>query len=167
MAPKRKAPATPEATASARRSTRISSSGKKSRYFEDESADAESDAEYTTKKPSARTDRTKKTPGSHGKPGSAKRKRAETEDEDDGAYNDEDQPTPEDASDEEEDSFDESAPPKIIYIPLPKLRDTGGIPYEDSRLHKNTMLFLKDLKANNQRSWLKCAFPSFPFSPSH
>ncbi|OTA95606.1 hypothetical protein M434DRAFT_196467 [Hypoxylon sp. CO27-5] len=36
-----------------------------------------------------------------------------------------------------------------------QLRDTDGVDYEDTRLHKNTLLFLKDLRANNKRSWLK------------
>jgi hypothetical protein len=44
----------------------------------------------------------------------------------------------------------------VTFIPLPKLRDTGGIEYADDRLHPNTLAFLKDLKANNKRSWLKC-----------
>ncbi len=41
-------------------------------------------------------------------------------------------------------------------IPLPKAREAGDQPYEDSRIHPNTFLFLKDLKANNNREWLKC-----------
>lgn len=39
-----------------------------------------------------------------------------------------------------------------------QLRDTDGVDYEDTRIHKNTFLFLKDLKANNRRNWLKCAY---------
>lgn len=160
MAPKRKAPQTPE-TASARRSTRISSSAKKSRYFEDESADEQSEEEYTTSKTSTKS-KTKTKAVAKSTPN--KRKKVESDDESDDVYNDEEEASPEDVADEEEESFDESAPPKITYIPLPKLRDTGGVPYEDSRLHKNTMLFLKDLKANNQRTWLKCNSP-FRLSP--
>ena len=57
---------------------------------------------------------------------------------------------------DDSDSFDESAPPKVTIIPLVKLRDTGGVEYEDEKLHNNTMLFLGDLKVNNQRPWLKC-----------
>lgn len=158
MAPKRKAPETPETAASARRSTRISSSGTKSRYFEDESLDELSQDEYPAKKSSARATKTKAVAKTSAKSTPRKRKDVETEDEDDDVYNDEDEEedAPEDApDDEDDDSFDEDAPPKVTYIPLPKLRDTGGIPYEDDRLHKNTMLFLKDLKANNKRVWLK------------
>jgi hypothetical protein len=46
--------------------------------------------------------------------------------------------------------------PQSYSIPLPKARDAGDQPYEDSRIHPNTFLFLKDLKANNNRDWLKC-----------
>ncbi|KAH8904235.1 hypothetical protein BR93DRAFT_900228 [Coniochaeta sp. PMI_546] len=158
MAPKRKAPETPETTGSARRSTRISSSGKKSRYFEDESVDELSQEEYPAKRRTGKVVKTKAVAKSSAKSTPNKRKKVESEDEDDDVYNDDDEEsTPEGAADEEgnDDSFDEDAPPKVTYIPLPKLRDTGGIPYEDDRLHKNTMLFLKDLKANNKRVWLK------------
>lgn len=62
---------------------------------------------------------------------------------------------PKEDSDEE---LDEDAPPKVTFIPLPKLRDAGGIEYVDHRLHQNTLEFLKDLKANNRRPWLKCEF---------
>ena len=41
-------------------------------------------------------------------------------------------------------------------IPLPKARDAGDTPYESSQIHPNTFLFLRDLKANNNREWLKC-----------
>ncbi|OTA98250.1 hypothetical protein M426DRAFT_326136 [Hypoxylon sp. CI-4A] len=43
----------------------------------------------------------------------------------------------------------------IEFIPSVELRDDGGVEYEDTRVHKNTLLFLKDLKANNKRNWLK------------
>ncbi|KAB5566597.1 hypothetical protein GE09DRAFT_1218853 [Coniochaeta sp. 2T2.1] len=159
MAPKRKAPETPEASASARRSSRISSSGQKSRYFEDDPVDDElSQEEYTTAKRSAKSKtKVKATVKSNAKSTpNNQRKQVESEDEDDDVYDDEEEATPDVAEDDDdEDSFDEDAPPKVTYIPLPKLRDTGGIPYEDDRLHKNTMLFLKDLKANNKRTWLK------------
>ena len=58
-----------------------------------------------------------------------------------------------------EDDADDEDRPKVTFIPHAKLRGTGGIAYQDERLHVNTMLFLKDLKANNKRSWLK----SVPF----
>ncbi|KLJ12847.1 hypothetical protein EMPG_12165 [Blastomyces silverae] len=46
-------------------------------------------------------------------------------------------------------------PGKEVFIKLPKPRDAGDTPYEDKTIHPNTLLFLKDLKANNQREWLK------------
>ncbi|KAK9769254.1 hypothetical protein SCAR479_14074 [Seiridium cardinale] len=59
----------------------------------------------------------------------------------------------------DEDSDDED--PRVEFIPLPKLRDTGGIDYEPETVHPNTMAFLKDLKANNKRTWLKMRDPEF------
>ncbi|KND88132.1 hypothetical protein TOPH_07214 [Tolypocladium ophioglossoides CBS 100239] len=44
---------------------------------------------------------------------------------------------------------------QVEIIPLEKMRGTGGVEYEDHKLHRNTLLFLKDLKANNKRPWLK------------
>lgn len=42
-----------------------------------------------------------------------------------------------------------------IIIKKPQAREAGDTPYEDGTIHPNTMLFLKDLAANNDRSWLK------------
>lgn len=49
-------------------------------------------------------------------------------------------------------------PGKEVFIKLPKPRDAGDTLYEDHTIHPNTMLFLKDLKANNQREWLKSKY---------
>ncbi|KAL2007535.1 hypothetical protein VTN00DRAFT_8973 [Thermoascus crustaceus] len=48
-------------------------------------------------------------------------------------------------------------PGKEIYIKIPhrKARDPGDTPYQDHTIHPNTMLFLQDLKENNEREWLK------------
>jgi len=46
-----------------------------------------------------------------------------------------------------------------VFIKKPKARDAGGIDYVDNTIHPNTMLFLADLKENNERQWLKGAFP--------
>ncbi|KAK2736341.1 hypothetical protein FQN57_000791 [Myotisia sp. PD_48] len=46
-------------------------------------------------------------------------------------------------------------PGKEVFIKIPGPRDDGGIPYTDNTLHPNTLLFLKDLKNNNDRGWLK------------
>ncbi|KAI2633065.1 hypothetical protein GGS26DRAFT_555158 [Hypomontagnella submonticulosa] len=59
------------------------------------------------------------------------------------------------AEGEDDDDDDDDDEDRITFIPAIKLRDTDGVDYEDTRLHKNTLLFLKDLKANNKRSWLK------------
>lgn len=43
-----------------------------------------------------------------------------------------------------------------LVIKKPKARDAGDTPYTESTIHPNTMLFLKEIKANNDRQWLKC-----------
>ena len=48
-----------------------------------------------------------------------------------------------------------AAPGEAVFIKLPKAREAGKIPYEDNTIHPNTFLFLKDLRANNDREWLK------------
>lgn len=47
------------------------------------------------------------------------------------------------------------APGESVFIPLPKARAAGKIPYIPSTIHPNTFLFLTDLRANNDREWLK------------
>lgn len=47
------------------------------------------------------------------------------------------------------------APGEAVFIKLPKAREAGKTPYKDHTIHPNTMLFLKDLKENNDREWLK------------
>ncbi|KAJ4410547.1 hypothetical protein N0V91_002034 [Didymella pomorum] len=42
-----------------------------------------------------------------------------------------------------------------LIIKKPKARDAGDTPYTESTIHPNTMLFLKEIKANNDRKWLK------------
>jgi hypothetical protein len=71
------------------------------------------------------------------------------------------------SEDDEEDSDDgESRPPKVTIIPLPKAREAGDVPYEDGRIHENTMLFLKDLKAHNNREWMRCNLRHYPIAVS-
>ena len=48
-----------------------------------------------------------------------------------------------------------------VFIELPKARGPGKIPYRDDALHPNTLLFLGDLKRNNERAWLKMHDPDF------
>ena len=49
------------------------------------------------------------------------------------------------------------APGEAIFVKLPKAREAGKTPYKDDTIHPNTMLFLQDLKGNNDREWLKGA----------
>ena len=49
----------------------------------------------------------------------------------------------------------DAAPGQEVFIKLPKARTAGATPYRDDVLHPNTMLFLSDLKRNNERAWLK------------
>lgn len=81
---------------------------------------------------------------------------SEKSDEDEADYKDEPVVAEDDDEEEEDEDEDEDRPLKRTVIPLEKMRETGGIEYADSKVHKNTMLFLKDLKANNKRPWLKC-----------
>jgi hypothetical protein len=43
-----------------------------------------------------------------------------------------------------------------LIIKKPKARDAGDTPYTESTIHPNTMVFLKEIKVNNDRQWLKC-----------
>lgn len=52
-------------------------------------------------------------------------------------------------------------PGKQVYIERPKARGDGGIKYIPERLHPNTLEFLKDLKKNNDRIWLKAHDPDY------
>ncbi|KAL8991623.1 MAG: hypothetical protein Q9169_007811 [Polycauliona sp. 2 TL-2023] len=47
------------------------------------------------------------------------------------------------------------APGEEVFIKLPKARGDGGVKYQEGIIHPNTMLFLGDLKAHNDREWLK------------
>jgi len=49
-------------------------------------------------------------------------------------------------------------PGKEVIIKKPKARPAGKVPYSDETLHPNTLLFLTELKANNNREWLKSEF---------
>ena len=42
-----------------------------------------------------------------------------------------------------------------VVIKKPKARPAGKTPYRDEAIHPNTLVFLQDLKANNERQWLK------------
>ena len=154
------------ASSSRRRSTRVSSSGKKSQYFESHS-DLEdaltSEQEAVPKRgrgrPKGSTNATTKANAKAKGPAkdqANKAKRQVLEDEEDAYISEEEHENEDD--DDDDDEADEDAPPKTTFIPHIKLRPDLGIPYMDKCLHKNTLLFLKDLKQHNQRSWLKGKF---------
>ncbi|KAK0641062.1 hypothetical protein B0T16DRAFT_207034 [Cercophora newfieldiana] len=155
------------ASSSRRKSQRVSSSATKSRYFEPDS-DSEEEVQTASKKAKKSNSAGRK---------AKKAKRVEDSDEEDNYQDepvddvdedDEDQDEDDDVvvkkaaksngrtkNEDSEEEFDEDAPPKVTFIPIPKLRDTDGIEYTDEKLHQNTLAFLKDLKANNKRPWLK------------
>lgn len=130
-----------------RRSGRLSTSAQKSSYFEDPHDSDETE-------PAAKKRR---------KATSKRETKYEEESEDryeesaDEAHHDDEQNEYNDGNQEEEEGEEEDdAPRKVVILPLEKLRDTGGVDYADHKVHRNTLLFLKDLKANNRRAWLKC-----------
>jgi hypothetical protein len=49
-------------------------------------------------------------------------------------------------------------PGQAVIIKKPKARPAGKVPYSDETIHPNTLLFLKDLKGNNNREWLKSEY---------
>lgn len=55
-------------------------------------------------------------------------------------------------------------PGEAVYIALPKARSAGSTPYKPSTIHPNTFLFLADLRANNDREWLKMHDPDYRLS---
>ncbi|KAF1812695.1 hypothetical protein P152DRAFT_458506 [Eremomyces bilateralis CBS 781.70] len=48
-----------------------------------------------------------------------------------------------------------------VIMKKPKARDPGDTPYSNDIIHPNTMLFLRDLKQNNSRQWLKSNDPDY------
>lgn len=162
---KRSTPETSNAP-SRRRSARVSSSGTKSRYFESDKDDPDdamepgiSSSDELSLVGGKKRGRPAKKPTPRQRPTG---KRAKVEHDDDGfddadVYKEDLEDNNEDEEDDDDDSeLAEDEAPRVTIVPLIKLRDTGGVDYEDDRLHNNTLLFLKDLKANNNRKWLKC-----------
>ena len=54
-------------------------------------------------------------------------------------------------------------PGQEVIIKKPKARPAGKVPYSDETIHPNTLLFLKDLKVNNNREWLKSEYCFYNF----
>ncbi|KIW09353.1 hypothetical protein, variant 1 [Verruconis gallopava] len=48
-----------------------------------------------------------------------------------------------------------------VVFKKPRARSPGDTPYTDETIHPNTMLFLKELAANNSRQWLKMHDPDY------
>jgi hypothetical protein len=179
-AAKRSAPIQEESTGTRRRSGRLSSTQLKSVYFESEDeseepvagrkkratltkkrgrkAASESDEEVEEEFKEDSEEEAEVQPKK--KPRGRPPKKAKEESDEDQYHTpneeEDDKDNNDDEEDDDDDDDDDDGPRKVTIIPLEKLRDTGGVPYEDHYVHKNTMLFLKDLKANNKRPWLKC-----------
>lgn len=176
-AAKRSAPVQAESTGTRRRSGRLSSTQLKSVYFESEDESEEQIAgrkkratvskkrgrkalnesdeeEEDFKEDSEEEAEVQPKKISRGRP--TKKAKEESDEDQYHTPNEDEDNKDNDEDEDDDDDDDDDGPRKVTIIPLEKLRDTGGVPYEDHYVHKNTMLFLKDLKANNKRSWLKC-----------
>ena len=53
---------------------------------------------------------------------------------------------------------DEDEKRVVTVIPHEILRPLDGVEYADHKTHKNTLLYLKDLRVNNTRSWFKSKY---------
>jgi hypothetical protein len=49
-------------------------------------------------------------------------------------------------------------PGREVIIKKPKARPAGNVPYQEDTIHPNTLLFLEELKNNNDREWLKSMY---------
>lgn len=136
-----------------RRSGRLSTSEHKSSYFE--GTDEEDDGDGDAAPPARKRPRKTITPRTKNVDSSDDDEQYQDESSTEVANHEEEEQEEED-EEEDDDDDDDAAPRKVQIIPLVKMRDTGGVDYADHKLHRNTLLFLKDLKANNKRSWLKC-----------
>lgn len=125
-----------------RRSRRVTSTPKKSNYFE---GDDESDDPLSRGNPER----------SKGKRTSRRVSRSKAEN----IVSDEYVGTGEDGSGDEVEGDDgDDVDTKVTVVKVPGLRPDGGMEYADEYVHKNTALFLKDLKQHNERTWLKCEY---------
>ncbi|MBE3050368.1 hypothetical protein IMZ48_49310 [Candidatus Bathyarchaeota archaeon] len=134
-----------------RRSRRTTSTPKKSDYFE---GGEESDDPLGGGKP----EKPKGRRASAKKPTIKAEEVVSDEYEDDDAAKDE--AGDEGEGDEEEDDDEDDMDTKVTIVRIPGLRPDGGMEYADEYVHQNSRLFLKDLKQNNVRSWLKCTCSS-------
>lgn len=64
-----------------------------------------------------------------------------------------------DIKEEEEDTDEEEDKKRVVtIIPHEMLRPLDGVEYADHKIHKNTLLYLEDLRVNNRRSWFKSKY---------
>ncbi|KAG6060642.1 hypothetical protein E4U17_003814 [Claviceps sp. LM77 group G4] len=144
--PVRKTSAPEKQSTIRRRSGRLSTSAQKSSYFEDPHDSDESEPAAKKRRKATFERETKHEEESEDR----------YEESADEARHDDEQDDDNDGNEEgEDDDDDDDAPRKVVILPLEKLRDTGDVDYADHKVHRNTLLFLKDLKANNRRAWLK------------
>ena len=147
--PTRKRSAPDDVTEGRRRSGRLSITEQKSNYFESADEDQDKEEEQIER------------PRKRGRP--AKRaplKKKESTEEPSDYKDEEDEDELQANAEDDKSEVDESAPMKETIIPLEKMRDLDGVEYAEEKLHRNTLLFLRDLKANNKRTWLKCKIQS-------
>ncbi|KAM0286716.1 hypothetical protein ACHAQH_000736 [Verticillium albo-atrum] len=171
MPARKRAAASPPEDEPRQRPRRTTSTPKKSAYFEDESdesadykeEDASEDEEPEEDEDDEDEDDEDERPKrGRGRPAAkakaktpvkrngAKPKKLKKEEVADEYHEDE---ASEEDEDEEEDDEDEV--PRVTITKAIGLRPLDGVEYADTKLHKNTLAFLKDLKANNTRPWLK------------
>ncbi|KAH6986433.1 hypothetical protein BKA56DRAFT_715905 [Ilyonectria sp. MPI-CAGE-AT-0026] len=80
------------------------------------------------------------------------------DDEDDGhelANDNKDSEREQAETDQSHGDLDEDESPRLTIIPLEQMRSAGGVEYVGFRVHPNSLMFLTDLKNNNNRAWLK------------
>lgn len=124
-----------------RRSRRVTSTPKKSNYFE---GDSGSDDPLAGGKP----EKSNKRRASVGKSKLKPQEVVHDEYEEDAGEDN--------SGDNEKDADGDEVDTKVTVVKVPSLRPDGGMEYADEYVHKNTALFLKDLKQHNERPWLKC-----------
>ncbi|EEY21998.1 conserved hypothetical protein [Verticillium alfalfae VaMs.102] len=175
MPARKRAAASPPEDEPRRRPRRTTSTPKTSAYFDDESDESadfkaddlsedeedEEDEEIEHEppkrgrgRPPTKTKAKAKSPivkrnGTKLKKG---KKSKEEEEEDVDEYKEKESSEEEDDEDEDD---DDDAAPRVTITKLIGLRPLDGVEYADTKLHKNTLAFLQDLRANNTRPWLK------------
>ncbi|KAI9373621.1 hypothetical protein BJX61DRAFT_533018 [Aspergillus egyptiacus] len=71
------------------------------------------------------------------------------------AYEEENERNGSSTSEKDLEEEDDDPPRKVTVIPYEKLRPLDGVEYSDARVHRNTVLYLIDLRTNNNRVWFK------------